>query len=149
MEKAFPDLNANVAVDGSKSIALSFYDENQNEKIVQNSSRTFIFSIPKDIAHSLAPFIYLSNNSSNSSATDHANFLVSDGFLLNKQNVSIHYQISPNDFEIGYFVALKFGGKPYLNENLQSFDMWTIFCPVGMQKFDLINYFSNHIIYLH
>lgn len=134
MEKAFVGLNTNVKVDGSKSIALSFYDENQNEKIIQNSSRAFIFSIPKDIRQSLPPFVYLTNNSSNGSVTDQNNLLVLDGFLLNKPNVSIHYQISPNDTEIGYFVALKFGGKPCLNEDIQLFDMWTIFCPFGIQK---------------
>ena len=133
MEKAFPGLNSNVSINGSKSIALSFYDENQNEKLVQNSAKPFIFSIPRDTSQPLPPFIYFSNNSSNFSIKSFSNLLTLDGFMLNKQNVSIHYQINPNDNEIGYFVALKFGGNPFLNSSLQLFDMWNIFCPKGMQ----------------
>jgi hypothetical protein len=146
MEKAFPGLNSNVTVDGSKSIALSFFDENQNEKLVQNSDKPFIFSIPRDTSQPLPPFIYLLNNSSNTSIKSFSNLLALDGFMLNKQNVSIHYQISPNDNKIGYFFALKFGGNPYLNSDLQVFDMWSIFCPKGMKYFD---FFSIYLLLIN
>lgn len=132
MEKAFPGLSSDVTVDGSRSISLSFYDENQNEKSIQNSSQPFRISIPRN-KNSPPLFVNLINKNSNSTNT--ANLLTLDGFMLSKQNVSIHYHINPNDNQIGYFVALKFGDNPYLSSTIQLFDMWNIFCPQSNKLF--------------
>ena len=134
MIKAFPGLNnSQVTVNGSKTLALSFFNQDGSEKSVENSTQPFLFSILMDIA--LQPFMLL-NKSNNSFSITFNNLLTLDGFLLNRNNVSIHYQIKSNNSQTGYFAALRFGGNPYLMGSSQQFDLWNIFCPKSSKYFN-------------
>ena len=127
MPKAYPDLSGNVSVEGSKSISLSFLNPDGTIKAVTNSSTPFLFSIPMN-QESIPSFVALNiSNTTN-------NLLAYDGFMINKYNVSIHYQIKPNNTKKGYFVAMRFGDWPQLDSNNQLFDIWNIFCAKGKKK---------------
>lgn len=144
MPVAVPGANSDVAVAGSKSIAMSFFSEDQSEQGISNSPTPFEFAIPRDTSLPLPPFETLYNynqtrikvsvpvNSSNQTQSKKpVNLLMLNGFTVAKKNVSIHYHIQPNDENLGYFAAMKFGGNPYLNHTFQSYDMWNVFCPRG------------------
>lgn len=140
MPVAIPGANSDVSVTGSKSIALSFFGEDQSEQGVSNSPEPFFFSIPRDTNLSLPSFEPLYNynetkikkiQEGNNTNRTHGpiNLFLLNGFTISKRNVSIHYHIQPADESLGYFAAIKFGGNPYLNSTYQRFDMWKIFCP--------------------
>lgn len=118
-----------VPVYASKSISLSFYNEDKSELEITKSTDNFYFSIPRDTSINLPPFKQLKTTSSNVSSA--LNILILNGFLINKNNVSIHYHIKPNNRKLGYFAAIKFGSNPYLNSTYKLFDLWKIFCPKG------------------
>ena len=50
-------------------------------------------------------------------------------FNLPGTNLSIHFQIKPNESSAGYLTLLKYGGLPTL-EN-KNYDLMNIFCPKG------------------
>ena len=58
MQKAIPDIFSNVPTDSSKTIGLSFFNEDKTEKVFNNLSSPFFFSIPRDNSD-LPPFIKL------------------------------------------------------------------------------------------
>ena len=127
MQGALP--SNNVPISGSKSISLAFYDENNLEKEISESQNYFYFSIPRD-NNPLPSFEKLNTSNVNQSF----NLLTLNGFLINKNNVSIHYHIKPNNKQLGYFTTLKFGSNPHLNSTFVSFDMWNIFCPNDLKN---------------
>ena len=140
MPVAIPGANNDVSVTGSKTIALSFFSEDQTEQSVSNSPEPFIFSIPRDVNMSLPSFEPLFNYNEtrikkllevNITNRTHVpiNLFLLNGFTISKKNVSIHYHIQPTDESLGYFAAIKFGGNPYLNSTYQRYDIWKIFCP--------------------
>ena len=50
-------------------------------------------------------------------------------FELPGSNLSIHFQIKPNIYSVGYLTLLKYGGLPKF-ENVD-YDILNIFCPKG------------------
>ena len=137
MPRAFPGLNnSQVVVSGSKSLALNFLNQNGAKLKAEHLSQPFLISIPMDLT-SLPEFSVLNKttNSSNSTVSSD-NLLTLDGFILNRNNASIHYQIKPSDSKKGYFAALKFGDNPYLNRINKQFDLWNIFCPQSSKFFN-------------
>lgn len=141
MPVAIPGANSDVSVKGSKSIALSFFSEDQSEQGISNAPEPFVFAIPRDTSMPLPLFerlidvnqtrFKLSKPASNFTNTTRGpvNLLKLNGFSVTKKNVSIHYHIQPSDESLGYFAALKFGGNPYLNSTFRRWDVWKIFCP--------------------
>lgn len=127
MIKAFPGLSSNVSVNGSGTLALSFFNSDGSDMLLSNTAQPFSFSIPLDLASVPAFLLMNKSNESQSIATN--NLLTLDGFILNKNNVSIHYHIKPSDLTKGYFAAIRYSGNPYLMESDQLFDLWNIFCP--------------------
>jgi len=134
MSAALPDQNKSVSVFGSQLVSIKFYDSNQIERSISNSSEPFYFTIPRNNSE-LPIFKILPISARNS------NLLIVDGFVISNSNVSIHYHIKPDNLSLAYFVALKFGSYPVLNKTSQIADIWKIFCPKGT-----LNYF--HIIFL-
>jgi len=151
MPAAVPSLSNAVSLKGSKSLSLSLIGDDQAPKSVSNSPSPFLFTIPRDTTLPLPQFDILestdqefinnNNNNSRSSSSSKtlrtkANILELNGFLIPKNNVSIHYHIRPNCpnesvESIGYFAALKLGDNAHLNSTYQSFDLWNVFCPHG------------------
>jgi hypothetical protein len=143
MPVAIPDKNNFVSVSGSKSLSLGLIADDQSAQSVSDSPSPFYFSIPRDTTQPLPEFDILESTDYQESNNTHDNYTISEnkkalnilklnGFIIPKNNVSIHYHIRPNSFSyksVGYFVALKFGGNTYLNSTYQSFDLWNIFCP--------------------
>lgn len=140
LQVAIPGANSDVSVSGSKSIALSFLAEDQSEQSISNSPNPFQFTIPRDTNEPLPEFTVLydpdeaSLNDTIKNVNPLSNLLKLSGFILPKNNVSIHYHIKPNNEKNGYFSALYFGGNPYLNKTFERFHMWKILCPIDLRN---------------
>jgi len=124
MSAALTDQNKSVSVFGSQLVSIKFYDSNQIEQSISNSSEPFYFTIPRNNSE-LPIFKILPISARN------LNLLIVDGFVISNSNVSIHYHIKPDNLSLAYFVALKFGSYPVLNKTSQIADIWKIFCPKG------------------
>ena len=120
---ALPDQNNSVSISNSKTIGLTFFNSNLLEQSISNTSDYFYFGIPR--YNQIPLFKQLIINNTNILK----NLLALNGFIIPSKNVSIHYQIKPNNYSVGYFVALKFGSNPYLNKTKHIFDIFKIFCP--------------------
>lgn len=137
MSAALPDQNRSVSVFGSQLISIKFYDSNQIEQSISNTSEPFYFNIPRNNSE-LPIFKILPISTRNSK------LLIVDGFIISNSNVSIHYHIKPDNSSLAYFVALKFGSYPVLNKTSQIADIWKIFCPKGtLNYFHFIIFFEN------
>ena len=139
---AIPGQNRAVSTNGSKSLSLGMIGDDQVPQSVSDSPSPFHFTIPRDTTQPLPQFdtLEITDSHKNSNITISSptvnskalNMLKLNGFVIPKNNVSIHYHVRPDSFNfefVGYFAALKFGGNTYLNRTYQSFDMWNIFCP--------------------
>jgi hypothetical protein len=122
---ALPDQNNSVSISNSKTIGLTFFNSNSLEQSISNTSDYFYFGITR--YNQIPLFKQLIINNTNILK----NLLALNGFIIPSKNVSIHYQIKPNNYSVGYFVALKFGYNPYLNKTNKIFDIFQIFCPTS------------------
>ena len=162
MPAAIPSLSNTVSLNGSKSLSLSLIGDDLAPKSVSGSPSPFYFTISRDTTLPLPQFDilestdqeYINNNNSSNAMHTKANILELNGFLIPKNNVSIHYHIRPDCQNesvesvksVGYFAALKFGDNAHLNSTYQSFDVWNVFCPHGnfVLKLFLILLLSNN-----
>ena len=110
----------------SSSIGLSFFDENLNEINVENSSEPFDIVISKDANMPFKPYQYINVSEMNISLES---LTLNNGFNILSNNASIHIEIKPVDFSIGYLLVMKLGYTPIVNTNPPDFDSFEIFCP--------------------
>lgn len=134
---AVPDQNNSVSISNSKPIGLTFFNSNSSEQSISNTSDYFYFGIPR--YNQIPLFKQLIINNTNILK----NLLTLNGFIISSKNVSIHYQIKPNNYSVGYFVALKFGSNPYLNKTKNIFDIFQIFCPSS-----IINHYYYILLFI-
>ena len=116
-------------IGSSKSIDVSFYDEDQNEISVAHQQKPVEIWISKDTSVAIEPYILIN---ATQNQTDIQGFM-SNGFNLTGSNVSIHIQIRPNRAEasIGYLTLLKFGENPSLVNKY--YDSLNLYCPNDLQ----------------
>ena len=117
----------------SSSIGLSFFDENLNEINVKNSSEPFDIVISKDANIPLKPYQYINVSEINFSLES---LTLNNGFNIISNNASIHIEIKPVDFSIGYLLVMKLGYTPIVNTNPPDFDSFEIFCPSNVNRKD-------------
>jgi hypothetical protein len=116
----------------SKSISLSFYDQNDGSEIqVNNQANPIEFWIQKDLS---------SNDYSFYNLTYSNHLFLINTFMKKTTNSSIHIQIKPNNLELGYLILLVFDDIPVLTSSDQKYDFWKLYCPSGIY---LINIISN------
>lgn len=126
MSTAYPGINANdIILNGSKTLALTLYNDLKTEISISNASSPFQFTIPVD--QDLTSF------TQNSLKQNSNNVLTLDGFNVTKNNVSIFYHIKPSNKLLGYFVSLRFGAYTVLNSTAKLYDVSSIFCPNNLR----------------
>ena len=128
---ALQDLNDGyVSTKESNLISLSFFNENNQELIIKNTSQSFEFTIPRVSTFKLDPFKFINPYKS------YNNVLWLSKITTNKSNVSIHYQFTSSNKSDSYLGVIKFGSNAYLNNDSYSFDIWKIFCSNKNSLFD-------------
>ncbi|CAF0880040.1 unnamed protein product, partial [Brachionus calyciflorus] len=152
--------NNDIYVGNSKSISLNFYNDKNEPIKIENQKNPIKFWIPRDsnkIKHN-ETFINidlfnqddLNNNNLTSNETNQFNqTLPKSIFMLNKfnltstSNTSIHIQIKPSSFNVGYLVILKFNDNPHVKSNSKLYDSWKLFCPSDLKNAsnDSLGYF--------
>lgn len=112
----------------SKSIGLSFYDDDKIEIPIRNKKEdgNFEFWIERDTSL-IKNFDFVFVNTKNYYSSLVSNQVFSMKFELKDNDVSVHFHIRPENVSVSYLILLK-----YANEtNVKKFDLWKIFCPKG------------------
>ena len=108
----------------SSSIGLSFYDEKMNEIQIINTQKPIDIIIQRDPNIPDYPFQYV-----NASQLKLSSFLLPNAFNLTSKNASIHIDIKPVNWSIGYLVVMKLGFTPIINSSFADFNSFKLFCP--------------------
>lgn len=107
----------------SKSISLSFYDDNDGSEIqVNNQTNPIEFWIQKDQNKNDYKFYNLTYSN---------DLFLINTFFKKTANSSIHIQIRPNNLELGYLILFKFDDIPSLTSSEEKYDFWKFYCPSG------------------
>lgn len=108
----------------SASIGLSFYDENMNEIEITQASKPIDLLIKRDLNLNEYIFQYV-----NATQIQLSSFYLPNAFNLSTNNASIHIELKPLNWTLGYLVALKFGYTPIINSSYADISSFKIFCP--------------------
>ena len=124
-------------VSSSKTIGLSFSDENNNNIPVGglSGSDRIQFSIKRDVTSSMYQLVDVSyHNLSANSTNGEPKFFLQNGFSVNASNATILINLKPVNISKAYLVLIEFGQNPFLNQTHQLFDYWKLLCPSGKLK---------------
>ena len=117
----------------SPSISLSFYDEKLNEIVIQDqTSMPIEILIKRDKNMPDYSFQYV--NVSQIDLTSSSSFLP-NAFNLTLTNASLHIELKPLNWTIGYVLVMKLGYTPIINSSQADFTSFRIFCPSQMMSF--------------
>ena len=108
----------------SASIGLSFYDENLNEIEITQASKPIDLIIKRDSNLNEYLFQYV-----NATQIQLSSLYLPNAFNLSTNNASIHIELRPLNWTLGYLVALKFGYTPIINSSYADISSFKIFCP--------------------
>ena len=111
----------------SSSIGLSFYDKNMNDlEIIQTPfySRPIEMIIKRDPNMADYSFQYI-----NMTQKELSSSYLTNAFYLTGNNASIHIELKPVNFSIGYLFVMKLGYTPILNSTFADFTSFKILCP--------------------
>ena len=86
----------------SASIGLTFYDENMNEIEITRSATPIEFTIKRDSNLKEYIFQYV-----NATQIQLSSFYLPNAFNLSTNNASIHIELQPLNWTLGYLIALK------------------------------------------
>jgi hypothetical protein len=110
----------------SNSIGLSIYDEKLNEIEISNLKSPIDLIIQRD--SNLPQFPYQFVNATQIQFS-YGNFLLPSGIHLASQNSSLHIELKPINFTLGYLITIKLGQTPIVNRKTVDFTSFKIFCP--------------------
>jgi hypothetical protein len=108
----------------SSYIGLSFYDQNMNEIEIKQTQRPIEMIIKRDPNMADYSFQYINISSFQLSSP-----FLKNAFYLTANNASIHIELKPVNFTIGYLLVLKLGYTPILNSTFADFTSFKIYCP--------------------
>jgi len=108
----------------SSSIGLSFYDQNMNEIEITQTQKPIEMIIKRDPNMADYSFQYINISSFQLSSS-----FLKNAFYLTAYNASIHIELKPVNFSIGYLLIMKLGYTPILNSTFADFSSFKIFCP--------------------
>ncbi|CAF1386372.1 unnamed protein product [Adineta steineri] len=134
----FPNTNL------SRSVSLSFVDQNGNEisfKASQNNPIQLI--IPRD-PNVIIPSMYLQNMTSINSTNNNLLFNYLYINITSSLPISIHFEIHSLNQSLAYLFIYKFDQTPLLNSSISIIDGWTIFCPFNLTSDDIYRYFIDN-----
>ncbi|CAF1546243.1 unnamed protein product [Adineta steineri] len=134
----FPNTNL------SRSVSLSFVDQNGNEisfKASQNNPIQLI--IPRD-PNVIILSMYLQNMTSINSTNNNLLFNYLYINITSSLPISIHFEIHSLNQSLAYLFIYKFDQTPLLNSSISIIDGWTIFCPFNLTSDDIYRYFIDN-----
>ena len=108
----------------SSSIGLSFYDQNMNDLEIIQTQRPIEMIIKRDPNIADYSFQYINISSFQLSSS-----FLKNAFYLTANNASIHIELKPVNFTIGYLIIMKLGYTPILNSTFADFTSFKIYCP--------------------
>ncbi len=108
----------------SSSIGLSFYDQNMKEIEIKQTQRPIELIIKRDPKMKDYPFQYI-----NTTQIELSSSSLTNAFYLTTKNASIHIELKPVNFTIGYLMVIKLGYTPILNSTFADFTSFKLFCP--------------------
>ena len=108
----------------SSSIGLSFYDQNMNELEIIQTQRPIELIIKRDPNMAYYSFQYI-----NMTQKELSSSYLTNAFYLTGNNASIHIELKPVNFSIGYLFVMKLGYTPILNSTFADFTSFKILCP--------------------
>ena len=108
----------------SASIGLSLYDRNVNEIVITQIQTPIDLIIERDKNVPLNSFQYI-----NTTQIQVSSFYLPNGFNLTMNNASIHIELKPLNWSIGYVFVFKLGNIPIINSTYTDFTAFSIFCP--------------------
>lgn len=116
----------------SRSIALSFVDENEHEMPVRTGSDDLIeVVIPRD-PQLIVPPMLLQNVTSLNSTPHNLLFHLHHVELGGALPVSVHWEIQPLNISLAYLLVYRFDQVPQLSDSVNAIDGWTLLCPSSM-----------------
>ena len=129
----------------SNAIGLTFYNENATEIKITKAIVPIDIRIPRDTI-SLS---YYEVNATKIEFLSKQNFLT-NVFNITAKNASLHIELKPTSFSIGYLLVLKLGNVPIINATHADFTSFRIFCPSNSieKKFKKIKfYFQKYFFF--
>jgi hypothetical protein len=108
----------------SSYIGLSFYDKNMNEIEIKQTQRPIEMIIKRDPNMADYSFQYINISSFQLSSS-----FLKNAFYLTANNASLHIELKPVNFSIGYLLIMKLGYTPILNSTFSDFSSFKFFCP--------------------
>jgi hypothetical protein len=108
----------------SSSIGLSFYDQNMKDLEIIQTQRPIEMIIKRDPNIADYSFQYINISSFQLSSS-----FLKNAFYLTANNASIHIELKPVNFTIGYLMIMKLGYTPILNSTFADFTSFKIYCP--------------------
>ena len=108
----------------SNSLGLSFYDLNMNKVEVSLTTTPIDILIKRDLSVQTNSFNYV-----NATQIQLSSFYLTNAFNLTTTNASIHIELKPFNFSIGYLIVVKLGYVPILNSTFNDFSSFRILCP--------------------
>jgi exopolysaccharide biosynthesis protein len=108
----------------SVSIGLSFYDQNMNEIEISETRTPIDLVIKRDQNVQEYSYQYV-----NVTQIKFSSLLLPNAFNLTSTNASIHIELKPLNFTIGYLMAMKLGYTPIINSSFADITSFRIFCP--------------------
>jgi hypothetical protein len=108
----------------SLSIGLSFYDQNMNEIEISDTQTPIDLVIKRDQNLQEYPYQYV-----NATQIKFSSLLLPNAFNLTSKNASIHIELKPLNFTIGYLMAMKLGYTPIINSSFTDLTSFKILCP--------------------
>lgn len=108
----------------SNSLGLSFNDLNMNKVEVSLTTTPIDILIKRDLSVQTNSFNYV-----NATQIQLSSFYLTNAFNLTTTNASIHIELKPLNFSIGYLIVVKLGYVPILNSTFNDFSSFRILCP--------------------
>lgn len=114
----------------SQSLSIQFFDNNQTEIKITDSSQLIDIWIPRSLSLPKTNIQFLNVTSNMIDDLDKQLFFLD--FNISASNSSFHLEISPLDSSIGYLILLKLNTTPIITESYHDCDIWKMFCPSGV-----------------
>ena len=108
----------------SASIGLTFYDQNINLVDIPQTIIPIRLLIKRDPNIPQHTFQYV-----NATQIQLSSYFLSNAFNLISNNASIHIELKPLNWSIGYLIVMKLGYIPIINSSYVDLTSFSIFCP--------------------
>lgn len=142
---SFGDARTQPTTNLSRSISLTLVDAYGKEILIRaNTSDPIKLLIPRDPNMVIPPM-----TPQNVTATTIPNHLLFNLHFVDIRSalpVSIHFEIGPQNINLGYLLIYRFDRSPVFNNVAKEIDGWTLLCPSSKKhssSYPIIHYLSS------